>query len=116
MEPVVRTRDTFLVNRALMIVAYVYGWEVANRLREMDIEVEYHGVLRRIKHIYVNGKLPSALGPVTGYSYQPSTAPPWWTRGSGSTVRLHPLLSRVGASLLRALLRLRTPRRTWTSP
>jgi uncharacterized protein with predicted RNA binding PUA domain len=61
MEPVVRTRDTFLVNRALMIVAYVYGWEVANRLREMDIEVEYHGVLRRIKHIYVNGKVAFSI-------------------------------------------------------
>lgn len=57
----VRTRDEFLINRALMIVAYVYGWDAANRLRGMKIEVEYNATLRRIKHIYVDGKVAFSI-------------------------------------------------------
>lgn len=53
----VRLKDRWLIERALMIIAYIYGWDVVNKLRGLDIEVEYNEVLRRIKHIYVNGNL-----------------------------------------------------------
>ncbi|ABW02357.1 PUA domain-containing protein [Caldivirga maquilingensis] len=57
----VRTRSRFLVNRALAIIAYVYGWGVASRLSGMNIEVEYYDALRRIKHVYVNGKVAFSI-------------------------------------------------------
>ncbi|WP_291767174.1 PUA domain-containing protein [Caldivirga sp. UBA161] len=57
----VRTRSRFLVNRALAIIAYVYGWRIASRLSSMDIEVEYYDALRRIKHVYVNGKVAFSI-------------------------------------------------------
>ncbi|MGC8569796.1 MAG: PUA domain-containing protein [Caldivirga sp.] len=56
-----RTRSKFLVNRALAIIAYVYGWGVASRLSSMDVEVEYYDALRRIKHVYVNGKVAFSI-------------------------------------------------------
>ncbi len=57
----VKTKDRFLINRALTIIAYVYGWEVANKLSNMNIEVEYYDTLRRIKHVYVNGKVAFSI-------------------------------------------------------
>ena len=61
MGPVVKARSRFLVNRALAVIAYVYGWGVASRLSSMNIEVEYYDALRRIKHVYVDGKVAFSI-------------------------------------------------------
>lgn len=51
---------------AIQIIAYLYGREVAERLRKRDVKVE-HNKIGRIRYVYVDGKLAFVLRNNDGY-------------------------------------------------
>ena len=47
----------FNVKRALMIIAYLYGWGAAVKVAELKPEVAYNPVLKRVKHVKAGGRV-----------------------------------------------------------
>ncbi len=62
-----KTRDPYLIRRALFIIGYEYGHKAADRLSGGDLMVEYNVALNRIKQLYYNGELAFTIRASDGY-------------------------------------------------
>lgn len=62
-----KTRDPYLINRALTIISYEYGKSTAERLMSGHLSVEFNPLLNRVRQLYYNGELAFSIRASDGY-------------------------------------------------
>jgi len=62
-----KTRDPYLIRRALTIISYEYGKGTVERLMEGDLSIEFNPVLNRVRQVYYNGELAFSIRASDGY-------------------------------------------------
>ncbi|OYT27160.1 MAG: pseudouridine synthase [Thermoprotei archaeon ex4572_64] len=63
----VRSRDPLIIEKVLGLLSYIYGNAIIERLKGMDIEIDYNKLTGRIRHVYINGELAFTSRASDGY-------------------------------------------------